>query len=474
MYNRKLTGVKENTSPAPLVQNRGIVKRTSVPLDSPVDGLYPYNNRLFDLETEDSILAFSLTDAPDSFFEAFPISNSNVWKHSEAFLTYVGGAGTSTSTAGNGAHADACADPECIEAGYVHCEVEGFGRMRRCGFSRDMTQANLRYTEIEPIYDIGGNRIESDFEYDSVRMAGAMIQDINNGFFTFDSVNAGEFDGLLQWVTTGYTDPKTGNPHPEMDSYVVGWNANPVCDFNTGLSATINVNGATIPVADLTEFSLVDLIRDYAARIQQRIHMSTASGAFQIIAAADPQLIRCIMDCWVCYTVCGRDITRMNSKEARQYSEELRAQITDFGVIQLTIDGISILFYPWLWDGLYDSGTETYSLFMTVPQIGNRNVWDIEFLDLQASFDTVAQDVPSYQELRTMDNGRWAKWSKQEHLCIQPFMETRLRVRTCAPWVSMIVNGIACGGNIFGRISKSVLDADYLGGANLELAETFN
>lgn len=430
-------------------------------LTSPVDNLY--NPALFSLEASDTLIGFSLLNNVHPFINILPKRNTNIYRGSENMLTYIAPDGTAADTPTGSSVANPCEPGNSVESGHVSFLYEGFTRSRRSTPVRDITDRGIKYVETQPIYDIAGNLVEDDFEWDAVRLSTVVLQDLHRLLLNGNSVNPGETAGMLELIDYGYTDPVTAAAHPEMDSYVIDWNSNSVCDFTNGAPG-ITYNGVAVAADVAANTTMIDVFKSYVRRVSQRITMSTVNGAFNFVSLLDPIVLGELIDCYVCYTVCGSDVTRMDSFEARRRNEELRSQLGRFGAVTLTFDGWDVLFMPYTWSGLYDSGTGEYTIITIVPQIGTYPVWELQFKDMANAINGLELN---YKDFMVTDTGRFLHWSQMDHTCYQRHTELQFRLIHRAPFTSMKITGISVSGDIFGRISHDPLSAAYLGGANL-------
>lgn len=443
-------------------------RHSDLAVTNPVQSLYQQD--LFDLNCSDGMIAFYKANDYHPLWRILPVSNTLEYRRKENFLNYTGYAGTAAGTA---THQDAvivdpCGDGCTFEYGFCSWEIEGFNRLRCCTPVRDINYRNVKLCENDPLFDIAGNIIDNDFEWDVAMLSDSILRAMHYQLVQGNSANAGEVDGMLAQVTYGYVDPVHGEACEAMDSTVVDWAGNDVCP--DGGTTGVTVNGVAVPVAAQATLTLIDIIKAYVKRTDERIFASSVGGFYRYFALIDSTLLECIIDCYVCYTVCGGDIERMDAFEARARLEELRSQLGQFGAVTLTFDGRSVTFVPWqVTDAFYDSVTGQYSILFFIPQIGNYRVWEVEFLDFAANWRGL--ELVDSDEFMITDNGRWLHMAEREKTCYKRCLEVQFRVLHRAPWTSMLVNNIACD-SLFGHFSFDSLSDDYLGGVTKTAAPT--
>ncbi len=430
--------------------NKGMVNRgDSLTLTNPVQSLYMQN--LFDLESSDTLISLYHLDNYHPIWNILNMSNTNVYSRKENFLSWM-----TANQSGEPADftspvvTDPCAVGNGFDYGFCSWEVEDFNRLRRSTPVRDLTRRNMKLFEKQAEYDIAGNRITNDWDWDTAVLGKTVLQDMHRQLMSGSKLVAGEVDGILNLIKYGYTNPQTDDDCIEMDSYVVDWDGAYVCDFSNG-NPTAEINGVVVPAAIGANLTMIDLIKAYVMRVAQRISVTSVRGTYQHIALVDVNVLQDLIDCYVCYTVCGRDISRMDSFEARTRNEQLQAQLGEFGAVTLTFNGYPVTFMPWAYDdSLYDAVADEYTIVFLIPRIGNYPVWEIEFLDMQNALRGMNIGNMDFQ---ISDMGRWLHMETTDWTCYRRQLETQFRVLHRAPWTSMKITGIKAIGSAFGRIS---------------------
>lgn len=421
-------------------KNTKVVERGDNLSLAAADGLY--NQPLFDLCGNNDLVALSLRS--NNALDAIGFETSNVYRLVENFITYIAPDGTAAGSPTSGVITSPCEPGQQIESGGVTFELEGWGRLRRSSPVRDITDLGIRYCEKTPIYDLAGSRIDNDYEWDVVRMMTVIMQDLNRQVIVGDNSVAGQADGLRQLVNYNYTDPRTLQPAKIMDSYVLNWNNNPMCQDAGASGVTYNGN------ATANGFNIIDYIRSFLRRTAQRINMSSLSGQAPHIGLLPTEHLTDLIRCYVCYTVCGNDITRMDSWEARTRLSALETQFGN-GSVTLNFDGFPVTFIPYDYELLSSDGKG--EMYILTPNIGNTPVLRFQVKDMSA----IAATPPAQGAYRVTDNNRVLSWETRDHTCYQVHSEIQWRAKLTAPWAQMRVYNMKAAGTMFGAISGDPL-----------------
>lgn len=417
--------------------NKKIVQRDADPLTlGTPDGIY--NQRLFDLCASDSVIGLASLDSYNPALDAIGFVDSNVDTVHEHFLTWVaarydGDAEAYTS----GVATDACAPGETVESGGCKFLLEDWTRLRRASDTRDMTNLGMKYCETQPMYTIAGQRIENDKMWDVVRLGKVILRDMHRQIILGDGGEAAQTDGLVNLIQSTYTDPSTNSRCDEMAGHVVNWGGQGMAITNGQTGATYN--GTAIPDG----YQLIDVVNSYVQMARRRVQMSSLSGAPKHIALIPTNFMQCLIDAYICYTVCANDITRMDTWEARSRREQLQAQIGVYGTITLTFSGTPITFFPWDY-GLYNESTGTGQIMFLVPDVGNTPVIRIQQKNMQRVL-TDANSMFRDDKYQATDMGRWLWWEDRDHTCYRIHVENQHRVYLRAPWLQMRITNVTCG-----------------------------
>lgn len=437
---------------------------SSFSLDA-TDGLY--NQLLFDLCSDRALVSLTLMGAYEPLLDLIGWENSGVNRIVENMLTYVAGEGTAAGSPVTSVVANACEPGPGVESGGCTQIYEGWERLRRCTDTRDLTDQGIKYCETQPIYDISGQRIDDDHEWDMVRMMTVMLQDLQRRVIEADTDNADNVDGLLAHIDYGYIDPTTGQPCPANDSTVIeNWGA--MCPDTAPQGVTINGNAVTIP----NGFTLVDMIRDWVYMINRRLVHSSLAGQPRILIVMPTDFVRSFIDAWLCtvYQCCNdgsfesAGLQANIDADAREADRRrLRRMFGAGGILDVDFDGVPALIVPYDF-GLYDTGTQTGTILGLVTDVGNQPILRFHAKD----FTNIIGRVPSASEngemMRTMritDNNRVLAYDLWAHTCFRTCEEFQWRLYDRAPWLQMKITGVTAD-NVFGITQYSdPTKADY-------------
>ena len=159
---------------------------------------------LFDVCSDDALISLSM-EGSNAFLDWIGWSPSDVCKLVRNFIDYIAPDGTAASAPTDSVTADPCSTPNTVE--FCTCDwiLDGFGRYRRAGPVRDITETGLRYCEKQPRYRLDGTLINDDEEYDMLMAMEVILQDLKRDLVVGSTLNAnGEFDGLERLIKDGY------------------------------------------------------------------------------------------------------------------------------------------------------------------------------------------------------------------------------------------------------------------------------
>jgi len=422
------------------VVNRSVVVKRSDNLTiAPADGLY--NQLLFDLCANDALIALSLFGSYNPVIDRIGVITSDVHRIVENFVTYVSADGTAAGTPTSGVQTNACEPGNGVEAGGCGFQLEGWGRLRRSSPVRDITDIGIRFCDKQPKYDIAGNKIDNDYEWDLIRLMTAMLQDMHRLLINGQKTNAGEANGLMELIDYGYTDPDTGEACTAMDSAVWDWAGNSMC-LTEAEPAQITLNGANVSPSNI-----VQVIKQWLRRTHMRINLSSLSGSAPQIGLIPTEALACLIECYVCNTVCANDIQRMDSFEARARMEELMSQLGDFGTVTLSFDGYPIVFYPYDYELITD--TDVIDFLIITPNVGTTPITRIQMKDMSQ----LLSNVPTPADYQVTDGSRVLSWQTLDHTCVRTNSEIQWRVYLNAPWTATKFLNVGCA-PIMGQISS--------------------
>ena len=413
------------------------------------DGIY--NQLLFDLCGKNDLVSLSLFGAYNKAIDAVGTITSEVNHIHEDMIVYVSASGAAAAAPTSGVHTDPCAAGYSVESGGCVFELTGWGRLRRTSDVRDVTDVIEKFCENQPIYDIAGDAIDNDYEWDVVRLMSVIIHDFQRLFITGNNAVAGEADGLEQLVTYGYTNPDTAAACSAMDSTVVDYNGNPICPTTGAVNVTVN------GVAITDGYSLLDFIKSFLRRTAQRVNMSSLVGAPLHIGLATTETLNCLIDCHVCDIVCGSDVERMDSFEARTEIARLRQEFGATSALVLSFEGYPVIFYAYDWS-LYDSVSGYSDMYILTPTVGNQPLLRIHTKKMSKALDVTDK---SGTQFKVTDQDRVLSWESWDHTCYTVSAEMQWRVYCPAPWAQMRVQNVACTTPL-GGISSDPLSALFI------------
>ena len=411
---------------------------------------------LFDLCGDNDLLSLSF-EGNSAFLDWVGFTLTDVFRTERNFITWVRPehvAGTPT----DGFLADPCEPPSSVEWGTCTFRCEDFGRLRRAGPTRDITDTTLRFCEAQPRYRLDGSLIENDREYDMRTATEVILQDLKRMGINGNSLTAGQFDGLERLVKTGYTDP-SGRRCEIMDSIVIDWNGNGMAG-----GAGITWNGQ--PVA--STFNFIDVLLAAFRRILQRIRMAPMLDAQPLtpgnmVLLMPTFMTRCLLDHYTCWSVCVNgefSEVSLQTFEARTFRNDLNGGLFEAGRIFLDSFEIPLIAYDW---GLI-KGPTLGDVYLLTGSVGSIGLWQGELLDMR----NVPRDYPEGNYAAT-DGGRVLTWLEQERTCVRQVVEMRPRLCTWAPWAQVRFQNVACN-QPGGPLSPDPLETSFFPESSFTIA----
>lgn len=408
-------------------------------LASHADQIYG-DHLLFDLCSDDDIVALSLYGRYPKLLDWIGWQMTDTWMIKQNFISYVAASGSSDDTPSSGVIADVCADGNGVEWGTCDFEINGFAILRRTSPERDLGQANLKFCAKSPRYRIDKTLITSDFEWELSLLTTVIVNhDLATMVVTGNKGNTPtEFDGLLRLIKYGYQS-SSGNDCIEMDSIVVDWGRNEMCPDDGAVGVTVNgddiENGA----------SIIDILNEIILdQIEFRAENSQYGGQIALgdmILVMPRFLIKCLLDCWVCYHKCGNDISRMDTFEARQFRQTLNGGLFGNGQL-LDFFGrtIPIMSYDYgmINDLPEDETDPDGNIFLLTRAIGGQPVLYGELLDMR--------HVPGMagEHYRVIESNKLVVWDRVVNMCRKTNVEMRPRLVLTAPWAQASILNVRC------------------------------
>jgi len=388
---------------------------------------------LFDLCSDVDVLSLSMASEP--FMDWLGWEKSAVCEIRKNFITY-SRAEASQGAMTSGYVSDPCGDSHGAEWGTCDFLLEGFGRLRRHTPTRDITKVGLKLCELQPRYRLDGSPITDDLEFDMRIVVEAIMQDLYRLMITGNhtvGTDDGLWDGLQQLINTGYV-----NTHGErccsMDSIVVDWNGNNMCDATAAGHGT-TWNG----VALATGWRFVDVLLAVYRRIRNRIKMAPALNA--PLQVGDMVLVmpnawaQCLLDCFTCWSVCPQNFNTdgtttsplvfLNSFEGRNFRNQLNGGM--FGAGRIYLDGFEIPIMPYDWS-MFTGGSRNADAYLLTNKIGGQRLIQGQYNDMSVA----ASKRPGWSDYT--DGGKFLTWLNSDETCDERQVEFQPRLLAWAPW----------------------------------------
>jgi len=345
-----------------------------------------------------------------------------------------------------------CDDPHGFEFGTCKLTVEDFGRYGRHGPVRDIMTPK-KYCKTDPRRRLDGTVVTDEREWDMRFAMDVLLDDIRRHLVTGNSATAGQFDGLQQWVATGYDCNM-------LDSIVIDWNSNPMAGGNG-----VTWNGAA--VANTWDF--IDVLQAAYRRIRRRISWAATLNTAQlqrgdIILVMPHFMTTCLLDFFTCWSVCaGTEFNEVNLQtyEARQFRTQLLGGLFGFG--EITIDGFPIPLMAYDWEMI--NGPTTGDIYMLTGSVGANRIWEGEHL----SASQAASELGGLGYFQA-DGGRvLGKWDVNNE-CKQMKLWMHPRLFNRAPWSQVRFQNVACQG-VVGPMSPDPCDTSFFPENSFSVAE---
>ena len=398
---------------------------------------------LFDLCSDVDILSLSMTAEP--FIDWLGWEKSAVCEIRKNFVTWVRASNTQ-GTMDVGYLANPCADSHGAEWGTCDFLLEGFGRLRRHTPTRDVTKLGLRLCELQPRYRLDGSPITDDVEFDLRITTEAILQDLYRLMVTGNhtvGTDDGLWDGLQQLVNTGYV-----NTHGErccmMDSIVVDWNGNDMCDPTAAGHGT-TWNGSALAAG----YRFVDVLTSVYRRIRRRLSMAPALNAplkvGDIVLVMPWHAAQCLLDCFTCWSVCPQNfaangtttapLVTLNSFEGRTFRNNLNGGM--FGAGKIYLDGFEIPIMPYEWS-MYTGGSNNSDAYLLVNQVGGQRLINGQYNDMAVA----ASKRAGWFDYT--DGGKFLTWANTDQTCQERQVEFQPRLLMWAPWAQARFIDVNC------------------------------
>lgn len=341
------------------------------------------------------------------------------------FITYVRpefNNGTPTT----GYIADVCADPNGVSFGTCKLTVEDFGVYGRQGPVRKIVYPKL-YCKTDPRRRLDGTPITDEREWDMRFTMDVLLQDVMRHLVTGNAATPGQFDGLEQWVNTGYDCSM-------LDSTVINWNGNSM-EGGAGMTWNGNALGSS--------YNIIDVLLAIYRRIKQRIQWSPLLSTQQsrvgdMILLMPSFMVNCFLDYFTCWKVCAGsqyNEVMLQSFEARTFRNSLLGGLFGYGTITLDNTPIPILAY----DHEMIKGPTTGDIYLLVASVGSERIWSGEFLSASSAASNLGG-----QGYFSTDGGRVLGKVETDNLCEKMKLWLHLRLFCKAPWMQARLQSVKC------------------------------
>lgn len=341
---------------------------------------------------------------------------------------------------------DPCADPSSYDFGTAAITLEGFGLYGRAAPTRYILKPT-KFCKTDPVYRIDGSAVDSEFEWDLRFVTDVLKQDLYRHIITGNADTGGQFDGLQQWINTGYESAI-------LDSMVVNWAGNSI---GVGGGGTITLNGTTI-----TPTHLIDLILAIVRRFRQRIAWSPMlaterENGVDVVLVMPTFLAECLLDAFTCWSVCeGGEYNPVNlmTYEARNFRDSLNGGRYGGGFIRL--DGQVIDIFPYDWETIH--GVNRGDIYILTRSVGSQQLWEGEHLSAGAASSFMGQR--GHEEYFSFDDGRIIGVVEADNLCYKTKAWIRPRLVNRAPWLQARIMNVQCN-RILDPLSPDPTDTSW-------------
>lgn len=380
-----------------------------------------------------------------SLLDLFNWTVSDEFTKTFNFITYVrpemsGG----NPTAGH--LTDPCADPSGYDFGTAKITLEGFGLYGRAAPTRYILKPT-KYCRTDPIYRVDGTPVTNEFEWDLRFIMDVLRQDLYRHIITGNASTPGQFDGLQQWINTGYESSM-------LDSMVINWAGN---DMGATGGSTITLNNATITPSHLINL-LLAIVRRFRQRIQWSPTLATErDNGVEFVLVMPTFLAECLLDAFTCWSVCeGGEFNPVNlmTYEARNFRDSLNGGRYGGGFIRL--DGQVIDIFPYDWETMH--GSHRGDIYLLTRAVGNQQLWEGEHLSAGAAADFIKGQ--GHLEYFATDGGRVIGMTETDNLCYKTKAWIRPRLVNRAPWLQARIMNVECG-TLLTPLSPDPLDTSW-------------
>ncbi len=318
---------------------------------------------------------------------------------------------------------DPCAPGNSVEYGIGEFMVDGFARLRRPAPTRDVTRSkNLLYGR-QPRYRVDGSPVTDEREFNQLLSTEVIMQDTLRMIISGDGSVSGQFSGLEQLVTNGYTDYK-GRRLASMDSVVIDWNGSDI-----GAGSGVTWNGQAVSGTPSLYTILRHVLRTFKYRIQFAPMLAAQRLRVGDIALVMPSfMISEFLDQVTCFEVCN-GASSIDTLEARQYRNSLNGG--QFGWGQFMIDGLEVPIIAHDYETIKNAGGTLGDVYLLTGSVGNIKTLYGEYNEMTS----VPADYPEANYYVT-DGGKFLNWITTDETCVQQSTEFQPRLVSWAPFLN--------------------------------------
>jgi len=342
------------------------------------------------------------------------------------FINYVRPQRVAGGGASAGYLSDPCADPNGISFGSCKLTVEDFGRIGRAGPTREV-MVPKKYCKTSPRRRLDGSLVTDEREWDMVFTMETMLSDLYSLTVIGNASTGGQFDGLENWVKTGYSCKM-------LDSTVINWNAN-----NMDGGAGITWNGAAVAPT----YNFVDVLLSAYRKVVQRLSWAKVMSIQQprvgdMILVMPTFLKDCFLDAYTCWSVCpGQQYSEanINTIEGRQFRDRLLGGL--FGQGRIFLDSFEIPIMTYDWELI--KGPTLGDIYLLTGSWGNQRIWEGQHLDANEAARNFGDNG-----FFSTDGGRVLGKLVTDNECYRTKLWMHPRLFCLAPWAQVRFQNVAC------------------------------
>jgi len=377
-------------------------------------------------------------------------------KNKRAYLTYTGPAGAAAGAPTDGLPLNICGPGLGVEMGKpCYMEECGFGEIRRTGDPIKNGGTSTPYCDEREAWTVEGQVITNDEDWWLKVLGEQVLDDLACRYLIGDSTNtysngtvSNDSAGLFELFAQTYACE-------QLTPNVIDWGSNPLCSGSQMGNIVVNGTAVTQP---RYLFNVYQMLRAILMANQRQLRMTRLLGGRQMqfgdVAILGPDYgAECLVECAVCFTQCGNDITRMDSEAALMKYDEWFSGGMGYG--EIPFGNLRVPYIPYNpidWNdttkGKMENGDGTVKYMLLWRGLGGNN--GRRFL------------IPEYNDLsdgsyETSNDGQFQVWEKKEDVCFTTNMRTEWRWWNEAPYLQTIIDNVACE-SLFGSMTPGTLE----------------